>query len=113
MTESMHQVVQRLRVEKSPAWLELSELDDLIDLLLQHLGALTESSLELYLASQSLMPAATANDGFGYLETVHEQAGRLVNINAHLLTSFLELERRVDSWEIDAVHGRNSPARDS
>ena len=109
----MRQVVQRLRTEESQAWLELSELDDLIDQLLMHLGALTESSLELYLASQSLMPAATASDGFGYLGTVHEQAGKLVNINAHLLTSFLELERRVDGWEIDAVHGGNSLARDS
>ena len=108
----MRQVVQRLRIEESQAWLELSELDDLIDRLLMHLGALTESSLELYLASQSLMPEA-GGDGFGYLGTVHEQAGKLVNINAHLLTSFLELERRVDGWEIDAVHGRNSSAMDS
>lgn len=110
MSESMRHVVQLLRVEKSPAWLELSEVDDLIDRLLQHLGGLTEASLELYLASQSLMPA-TGSDSLGYLGTVHEQAGRLVNITAHLLTSFLELERRVESWEIGATHGAKSPMR--
>ena len=107
----MRQVVRRLRTEKSQAWLELSELDDLIDRLLQHLGGLTEATLELYLASQSLMPASS--DSLGYLGTVHEQAGRLVNITAHLLTSFLELERRVESWGIGAVHGAKSPMRDS
>ena len=111
MSESMREAAQRFRAEKSQAWLELSELDDLIDRLLLHLGALTESSLELYLASQSLMPASS--DSLGCLGTVHEQAGRLVNITARLLTSFLELERRVDSWEVGAVHGGKSRVRDS
>ena len=109
---TMREVVQRLRTEKSQAFLELSEIDDLIDRLLQHLGGLTEASLELYLASQSLAPKMTG-DGLGYLGTVHEQAGRLININAHLLTAFLELERRVESWDIGAPRGGSGRARDS
>ena len=109
---TMRDVVRQLRTEKSRALLELSELDDLIDRLLQHLGGLTEASLELYLASQSLAPTLNG-EGLGYLSTVHEQAGRLININAHLLTSVLELERRVESWDIGVPRSGNSQARDS
>jgi hypothetical protein len=95
----MQAVVRRLRTEKSPALLELMELDHALGDILEGLELLAVALSELHLASKSV-ETPTAEERRPRPSALQEDTVRVTTHAAQILAAFCTVRREVVQWNI-------------